>query len=180
MPYRFRRARRWGRPAISAHGMPAPVTRDFDGGDRKGLDLYGNCIVALDAATGKLKWYFQTTHHDKWDYDPTAPPALFDIVHGGKKIPALAQSTKQGLLFLLDRTTGKPVCGVEEPPVLSDNTVPGDEPWATQPFPVKPPPLTRTTFDPKEVATVTPEYEKFCRALLETEGGAIGGGPYAQ
>jgi glucose dehydrogenase len=156
------------------------VTRDFDGGDRKGLDLYGNCIVALDAETGKLKWYFQTTHHDNWDYDPTAPPALIDVVHKGKKIPALAQSTKQGLLFLLDRTTGKAIYGVEERPVLSDNTVPGDEPWPTQPFPVKPPPLTRTTFDPREVSTVTPEHEKFCRALLETEGGAMGGGPYAQ
>ena len=64
------------------------VTRDFDGGDRKGLDLYGDCIVALEAETGKLKWYFQTTHHDNWDYDPTAPPALIDVVQKGKKIPS--------------------------------------------------------------------------------------------
>jgi quinoprotein glucose dehydrogenase len=156
------------------------VTRDFDGGDRKGLNLYGDTIVALDAATGQLKWYFQTTHHDNWDYDPTAPPLLLDVVHKGKKIPALAQSTKQGLLFLLDRTNGKPIYGVEERPLVSDNTVPGDEPWPTQPFPLKPPPLTRTTFEPDEVATVTPEHEAFCRALLATEGGAIGGGPYAQ
>jgi glucose dehydrogenase len=156
------------------------VTRDFDGGDRKGPDLYGDCIVALEADTGKLRWFFQTTHHDNWDYDPTAPPALINVVHQGKKIPALAQSTKQGLLFLLDRTNGKPIYGVEERLVISDNTVPGDEPWPTQPFPVKPPPLTRTSFDPKEVATVTPEHEKFCRALLETEGGALGGTPYAQ
>ena len=156
------------------------VTRDFDGGDRKGPNLYGDSIVALDAATGTLKWFFQTTHHDNWDYDPSAPPALIDIVQKGKKIPALAQSTKQGLLFLLDRVTGKPIYGVEERKVISDNTVPGDEPWPTQPFPLKPPPLSRNTFDLKEVATVTPEHEKFCRALIETEGGAIGGGPYAQ
>jgi quinoprotein glucose dehydrogenase len=156
------------------------VTRDFDGSDRKGLNLYGDSIVALDAATGNLKWYFQTTHHDNWDYDPTAPPVLLDVVQKGKKIPALAQTTKQGLVFILDRVTGKPIYGVEERPVISDNTVQGDEPWPTQPFPVKPPPLTRNTFKPEEVATVTPEHEKFCRALLETEGGAIGGGPYAQ
>lgn len=83
----------------------------------------------------ELKWYFQTTHHDNWDYDPTSPLALIDVVRKGKKIPALAQSTKQGLLFILDRVTGKPIFGVDEWPVVSDNTVPGDEPWPTQPFP---------------------------------------------
>lgn len=64
------------------------VTWGLDGGDRKGPDLYGSTMVALDAATGELQWHFQTTHHDNWDYDPTAPPALFDVVHKGKKIPA--------------------------------------------------------------------------------------------
>ena len=156
------------------------VTRDFDGTDRKGLNLYGSSIVALDAENGKLKWYFQTTHHDNWDYDPTAPPTLIDVVRRGKKIPAVALPTKAGLLFIWDRVTGKPIHDVEERPMISDNTVPGDEPWPTQPFPVKPPPLTRMTFQPEEVAKVTPEHEKFCRALLETEGGALGGGPYAQ
>ncbi|MDE3195713.1 MAG: PQQ-binding-like beta-propeller repeat protein, partial [Acidobacteriota bacterium] len=120
------------------------------------------------------------THHDNWDYDPSAPPALIDVVHKGRKIPAVAESTKQGLLFLLDRETGKPIYGVEERNVASDNPVPGDEPWPTQPFPVKPPALTRNTFEPSEVAKVTPEHRKFCQALLDTEGGAIGGGPYAQ
>jgi quinoprotein glucose dehydrogenase len=178
-------ANAWGAFAVdAARGLVfagvGQVTRDFDGSDRKGLNLYGDCIVALDAATGKLKWFFQTTHHDNWDYDPTAAPVLMDVVHNGKKIPALAQTTKQGLLFILDRTTGKPIYGVEERPVANDNTVPGDTPWSTQPFPVKPPPLSRNTFTPDEVATVTPEHEKFCRALVNTEGGAIGGGPYAQ
>src|SRR5262245_29041579 len=156
------------------------VTRDFDGSDRKGLNLYGSSIVALDANTGKLKWYFQTTHHDNWDYDPTSPPMLFDVVRKGKKIPAVALPTKAGLLFLWDRVTGKPIHGVEERPVGSENPIPGDEPWPTQPFPMKPPPLARMTFDPSEVAKVNPEHEKFCRTLLETEGGALGGGPYAQ
>ena len=175
----------WGIMTLDAErgmlfaGIGTP-TRDFDGSDRKGSNLYGSSVVALDAATGSIKWYFQTTHHDNWDYDPSAPPALIDVVQHGKKIPAVAQSTKQGLLFILDRLSGKPIFGVEERPVVSDNTVPGDEPWPTQPFPLKPPPLTRNTFQLDEVAKITPEHEKFCKALLDTEGGALGGGPYAQ
>ena len=155
-------------------------TTDFDGSDRKGSNLYGSSLVALEAATGKVKWYFQTTHHDNWDYDLQAPPALIEVKRNGKKIPAVAQSTKQGLLFIFDRLTGKPIFDVEERPVISDNTVPGDEPWPTQPFPVKPPPLARNTFQLDEIATVTPEHEKYCRELLAVEGGALGGGPYAQ
>jgi quinoprotein glucose dehydrogenase len=178
-------ANAWGNMTVDAErgilfaGIGS-ATRDFDGGDRKGPNLYGSSIVALDTASGALKWYFQTTHHDNWDYDPTAPPILIDVVRKGRKLPAVALPTKAGLLFMWDRVTGKPVYDVEELPVANDNTVPGDEPWPTQPFPVKPGPLTRNTFDPKEVSTVTPEHEKFCRALIETEGGALGGGPYAQ
>lgn len=155
-------------------------TTDFYGGDRLGSNLYGSSVVALDAATGKVKWYFQTTHHDNWDYDPTAAPALITVKHNGKTIPAVAQITKQGLLFILDRDTGKPIYGVEERPVVSDNPIPGDEPWPTQPYPVKPPPLSRNTFSPDEIATVTPEHEKYCRDLLAREGGALTGGPFAQ
>jgi glucose dehydrogenase len=163
----------------------APVgspTVDFYGADRKGSNLYGSSLVALDAATGKVKWYFQTTHHDNWDYDLEAPPALIEVKQGGKRVPAVVQSTKQGLLFFFDRVTGKPLFDVEERPVLSDNVFPdhADEPWPTQPFPVKPPPLARNTFRPEEIATVTPEHEKYCRDLLAEEGGAMTGGPYAQ
>ena len=153
---------------------------DFYGGNRKGSNLYGSSLVALDAGTGKVKWYFQTTHHDNWDYDLTAPPALITVKRNGKAIPAVAQTSKQGLLFLFDRLTGKPIYGIEERPVVSDNTIPGDEPWPTQPFPLKPPPLARNSFKPDEIATVTPEHEKYCRELLAKEGGALGGGPYAQ
>ena len=157
-------------------------TTDFYGPDRKGSNLYGSSLLALDAATGKLKWYFQTTHHDNWDYDLEAAPVLIEAKRQGKKIPAVAVTTKQGLLFVFDRLTGKPLFDVEERPVASDNPVPGggDEPWPTQPFPLKPPPLARNTFRPDEIATVTPEHEKFCRALLAEEGGALAGGPYAQ
>jgi glucose dehydrogenase len=153
---------------------------DFYGGDRKGSNLYGSTLVALDAATGKLKWYFQTTHHDNWDYDLTAAPALITVNRNGKKIPAVAQSTKQGYLFLFDRLTGKPIYDVQEVPVANDNALPGDSNWPTQPIPVKPPPLARTTFKPEEIATVTPEHEKYCRDLLAREGGALTGGPFAQ
>ena len=99
----------------------------------------------------------------------------------GKKIPAVAQWTKQGLLFIFDRVTGVPIYKVEERPVVNDNPNPGDENWPTQPFPVKePPPLARMTFQPDDVATVTPEHEAYCKGLIALEGGAIGGGPYAQ
>ena len=81
-------------------GTPTP---DFYGGSRKGSNLYGSTLVALDAATGQIKWYFQTTHHDNWDYDLTAAPCLIDVIKDGKKIPAVAQWTKQGLLFIFDR-----------------------------------------------------------------------------
>jgi quinoprotein glucose dehydrogenase len=155
-------------------------TTDFWGGDRKGSNLYGSSLVALDAMTGKLKWYFQTTHHDNWDYDLQAPPALIEVPKNGRRIPAVAQSTKQALLFLLDRETGKPIYEVEERPILNDNPTPGDENWPTQPFPVKPPPLARNSFRPEEVATVTPEHEAYCKDLLAREGGAMTGGPYAQ
>jgi glucose dehydrogenase len=94
--------------------------------------------------------------------------------------PTPLQSTKQALLFIFDRMTGKPIYDVEERPVLSDNPLPGDENWPTQPFPVKPPPLARMSFKPEEVSTVTPDHEKFCRDLLELEGGVLTGGPYAQ
>jgi quinoprotein glucose dehydrogenase len=158
-------------------GTPTP---DFYGGDRKGSNLYGSSLVALDAATGKLKWYFQTTHHDNWDYDLTSPPALIDVTRNGRSIPAVSQWTKQGLLFILNRITGQPIYNVEERKVLNDNPTPGDENWPTQPFPVKPPPLARMTFEANDVAKVTPEHEAYCKGLLSLEGGAMGGGPYAQ
>ncbi len=115
---------------------------NYYGGDRKGKNLYANSIVAVDANTGKLKWYFQTVHHELWDYDLPPDPVLIDIVKDGKKIPALAQAGKSGYLFILDRVTGKPVFGVEERPVPQGN-VPTEAYSATQPFPLKPPPLAR-------------------------------------
>lgn len=158
-------------------GTPTP---DYWGGERKGSNLYGSSLVALDAATGKLKWYFQTTHHDNWDYDLTAPPVLLDVKRNGKTVPAVAEISKQTLLFVFNRVTGKPIYDIEERPVPHDHPVPGDENWPTQPIPVKPPPLGRTTFNANEVSTVTPEHEDFCKELVASEGGVLTGDLYAQ
>src|SRR5581483_8756119 len=92
-------------------------TWDRYGGDRKGADLYSSSIVAADANTGKYLWHFQVVHHDIWDADAEAPPALIDVKQGGRFIPAVAIVSKSGMLFLLDRVTGKPIYGVEERPV---------------------------------------------------------------
>ncbi|HEY1494979.1 MAG TPA: pyrroloquinoline quinone-dependent dehydrogenase, partial [Candidatus Solibacter sp.] len=139
-------------------GNPAD---SFYGADRKGTNLYANSVIALDALTGKLRWYYQVVHHDIWDYDLAAPPALIDIKREGKTIPAVAQITKMGLLFILDRMTGKPVFGGEERAVPKSD-VPGEESWPTQPFPLKPPPLARMSLTAAELTTRTPEAHKFC------------------
>jgi quinoprotein glucose dehydrogenase len=153
---------------------------DFYGGDREGSNLYGSSLLAIDANTGKLRWYFQTQHHDNWDYDNCSAPILMNVKQHGKTIPAVAQINKTGLVFILNRETGKPIFGVKEVPVANDNAEPGDSNWPTQPMPVKPPPLARNSFSPDEVATVTPEHEKYCRDLLALDGGVMTGGPFAQ
>ena len=150
---------------------------DFYGADRKGKNLFGNSLVALNADTGKLAWYFQTVHHDVWDYDLESAPVLFDVMQKGTKIPAVAIIGKAGLMFILDRRNGNPIFGVEERPVPPSD-VPGEESYPTQPFPLKPAPLGRHSFSPDEIATVTPEQKKFCTDMLATEGGMKSGGPY--
>ena len=148
---------------------------DRYGGDRPGADLYGNSLVAVDAMTGKLKWYFQAVHHDLWDYDLPPQPTLVDIVKDGQKIPALIQGSKMGLIFILDRRTGQPVFGVEERPVPKGD-VPGEWYSPTQPFPLKPPPLARMTWNPNEISKFTPEHQKYCEELFKN---AQNDGPYA-
>lgn len=158
------------------YGSP---TYDFYGGDRKGANLFGNSLVALDAATGKLRWYFQAVHHDTWDYDLESAPILFDVTRNGQKIPSLAFTSKTGLVFILDRRDGKPIYGVVERPVPKSD-VPGEDGWPTEPFPVKPPPLSRMSFTPRELAKVTPEHQKFCEELLAAEGGLHNDGPFTR
>ena len=152
------------------------ATYDYYGGDREGANLYGDSLVALDAATGKVKWFFQTTHHDVWDRDLESAPVLLDVVHGGRKIPAVAVMTKQTLLFFFDRLTGKPIYPIEERSVPQDGAIAGEHLWPTQPFPVVTPPLSRTSFSMDELAKVTPEHEKFCKDLVESSGGIRPGG----
>ncbi len=140
-------------------------TADFYGADRKGNNLYGNSLIALDASTGKLRWFQQLVHHDLWDYDVAAAPALIEIRRDGQSIPAVAQITKMGLLFIFNRLTGEPIFGLEERTVPASN-VPGEASSPTQPFPVKPPPLARNTFQAEEMYNLTPEHKAFCEDLF--------------
>ena len=152
---------------------------NYWGGDRKGNNLFSNSLVAVDANTGKLRWYFQTIHHELWDYDLPPEPLLLDIVKGGKKIPAVAQAGKAGYMFILDRVTGKPVFGVEERPV-PQGSVPGEWYSPTQPFPVKPPPLARDRIRVEDLVTAadtTPEHAQACRDLWE-KNKFYNAGPY--
>ena len=153
---------------------------NYYGGDRPGANLFGNSVVAVDAETGKLKWYFQTVHHDLWDYDTPPAPVLLDITVNGKKIPAIAQIGKTGWMFILDRTNGKPVFGVEERKVTAGD-VPGEWYSPTQPFPLKPPPLARMDYKPEDLVTAedtTPEHAAACKALVEKSGGFYNTGPF--
>ncbi|MBB5621914.1 quinoprotein glucose dehydrogenase [Pedobacter cryoconitis] len=115
---------------------------DFYGSERKGSNLYGNCVVALDANTGKHIWHFQTVHHDLWDYDLPAPPALITVTKDDKQVDAVAQITKQGFVFVFNRETGVPLFPVEERKVPASR-MPGEIASPTQPFPVKPKPFAR-------------------------------------
>ena len=129
---------------------------DHWGGNRVGQNLFGNCVLALDAATGKRVWHYQVVHHDVWDYDIPCPPNLVQVKHGGKMIDAVAQITKVGHLFLLDRQSGKPLFPVEERPVPRSD-VPGEKSWPTQPFPTKPPPFAQQQFTTNEVTDLSPK-----------------------
>jgi quinoprotein glucose dehydrogenase len=159
-------------------GGPSP---NYYGGDRPGNNLFGNSIVAVDADTGKLKWYFQTVHHGLWDMDLPPGPGFVDIKQHGKDIPALVAIGKTGLLFILNRDTGKPVFGVEERPVRKGD-VPGEWYSPTQPFPLKPPPLARMSYKPEDLVTAedtTPEHVKACQAILAKNGGKFyNAGPF--
>jgi len=134
-------------------------THDMYGGDRKGANLFGNCLLALDARTGRRLWHFQTVHHDLWDYDLTTAPKLLTVRHGGKSVDIVAQPTKFGLLYVFDRATGVPLWPVEERPVPKSD-VPGEESSPTQPFPTNPPPYARLKFGPGDINPHLDEAER--------------------
>jgi glucose dehydrogenase len=140
---------------------------DYVGVERPGDNLYGTSLVAVDIATGQRKWHQQLVHHDIWDFDLGAAPTLVDVVRDGKTIPAVAQITKMGLLFVFNRVTGEPMYGMEERPV-PQSTVPGEKTSPTQPFPMKPPPLARNSMKKSELpTTISPEHTAYCAGLWE-------------
>lgn len=142
---------------------PSP---DFYGGERPGDNLFANSLVALHAESGEIAWYFQTVHHDLWDYDVAPQPMLTTITRDGRAQDVVVQATKMGHIFVLDRDTGEPVFPVEEL-VVPQTDVPGERSAKTQPFPVSPAPLhpKRATVD--DIWNYSPEHETACRKLFD-------------
>ena len=134
---------------------------DFYGGARPGQNLFANCVIALDAQTGKRIWHFQTVHHDLWDRDIPCPPNLITVTHQGRRVEAVAQATKDGFVFVFDRDTGKPLFPVKEVPVPVSSALPGEHPWPTQPVPTKPAPFALQDVNETTITSRTPEARAF-------------------
>ena len=146
---------------------------NYYGGDRPGNNDYANSIVAVDAQSGKYLWHFQTVHHDIWDSDIPSAGGLVDVVQNGRRVPSIAHVGKTSYLFVLDRATGKPVIPVEERPVPKGD-VPTEWYSPTQPFPVRPGPLSRVSFKQEDIvsaADTTPEHAAACQAMWDKAGG---------
>jgi quinoprotein glucose dehydrogenase len=149
-------------------------THDWYGGHRLGDNLYTSSLVALNAQTGKRIWHFQIVHHDVWDLDIPAAPILVDIEVEGKSIPAVAQITKQGWVFVFNRETGEPVWPINELPVPTDTNVPGERLSPTQPVPSRPPAFTRQGLTEDDLIDFTPELREQALSVLEgTRFGSI-------
>lgn len=149
--------------AFVATGSP---TWDFYGQDRPGNNLFANCVIALDANTGKRIWHFQTVHHDIWDKDVPCPPNLVTINHNGKKTDAVAQVGKTGYVYLFDRETGKPLFEIEEKPVPVSE-IPGERTSPTQPVPVKPKAFARTDLTEKDMTNLNPEARAYALEIFK-------------
>lgn len=139
------------------YGCTGSANYDFYGGKRKGNNLFANCVLALDAVTGKYVWHFQYIHHDVWDRDLPAPPVLVTINKEGKKIDAVAVTTKTGNVFVFDRENGKPVYDIVEKPVPTNSDLTGEQLSPTQPYPVKPAPFMRQVITEKELNHLLPD-----------------------
>jgi quinoprotein glucose dehydrogenase len=169
----------WGYMTIDADRgilyMPlgAP-NNDRVGVDRPGDNLYGSSLVAVDANTGKYLWHFQVVHHDIWDYDTQDPPVLMDVHKDGKTIPAVLTVNKNALAFILNRVTGEPIFGVEERPVPKSN-VPGEITSPTQPFPVKPEPLSQNHISRDNLYKGEPSHQAYCEKLVDDNHMVLGG-----
>jgi glucose dehydrogenase len=136
------------------------ATDDFYGGFRKGTNLFANCVLAIDAATGELKWHYQTVRHDIWDYDNPAAPILVTLTTANGPKDAVVQLTKMGFTFVLDRDTGQPLFPVQDAAVAR-STVPGEEAWPTQPIPLKPAPLVRQSLTEADLTNITPAAHEY-------------------
>src|SRR6056297_1256865 len=145
---------------------------DFYGGDRLGDNLFANCVIAIDAETGRRRWHFQTIRHDLWDHDLPVYPNLVTVVRDGKTIPAVAQVTKTGFVYLLHRETGESLFPIEER-IVPPSDVPGERAASTQPIPTLPPPFAAQKLDESNVTNIAPANRQHVLARLRQ----IRGGP---
>ncbi|RYY33099.1 MAG: quinoprotein glucose dehydrogenase, partial [Sphingobacteriaceae bacterium] len=167
----------WGEISVDAkrgiayYPLGSP-TYDYDGADREGKGLYGNCILALDAKTGKHLWHFQTVHHDIWDYDLTAAPQLITVKHKGKKVDAVAVASKNGFLYVFNRITGEPLWPIEERPVPASD-MPDEHAYPTQPFPTVVPAFQRQIVNENDINPNIPTAarEKFAARVKAAKKG---------
>lgn len=167
-------ANNWGEQSIDVKRgivyVPTSSAKyNFYGGNRKGANLFSDCILALDARTGKRLWHFQTVHHDIWDLDNNSAPQLTTIRQNGKSIDVVAVASKTGYLYVFDRVTGRPIWPIVERPVPQSSTVPGESLWPTQPIPTNPPPFSRQAFtaDDLNPYILTPqERERFRQRIM--------------
>jgi quinoprotein glucose dehydrogenase len=167
-------ANTWGEISIDAKRAIAyfptgSATFDFYGADRPGADLFGDCLLALDARTGKRLWHFQMVHHDLWDYDNTSAPQLISVRHNGKMVDAVALAGKTGFLYVFNRVTGAPLWPIEERPVPKSD-MPGEHAAATQPFPTAPPPFAVQKFTADDINPyiLTPEERAHWKQVVDS------------
>ena len=144
-------------------GTGSPAS-DFYGGNREGKNLFANCVISLNARTGKMQWYYQTIYHDLWDRDHPCPPNLTTIRKDGKNIDVVVEATKDGLVYVLDRDTGKSIFPVEELHVPV-NGLPGEHPWPVQKFPVKPLPLSNQVFKEEDITNLSPDSKSYVKDI---------------
>jgi quinoprotein glucose dehydrogenase len=171
-------ANNWGEMSIDeARGIvyipTGSATADFYGGDRHGENLFANCLLALDAKTGKRLWHFQTVHHDLWDFDNVSAPLLVTVTHEGKKVDVVAHAGKTGFLYVFNRVTGQPLWPIEERKV-EQSEVPFEKSSPTQPFPTKPPAFARQSFTEDDVnpwLLTEPEYEALKERVRKGKNG---------
>ena len=142
---------------------------NFYGANRKGANLFGDCLLALDARTGTRLWHFQMVHHDIWDYDNASAPRLLTVKHNGQNVDVVAEAGKTGFLYVFNRVTGEPLWPIEERPVPKSD-MPGEEAWPTQPFPTAPPPFARQSFTVKDLSPFIDDSDEAARWRDDIQG----------